>query len=153
MSTYFPTKEHADATRKWRIVDAEGLTLGRLASAGARVLSGKNKATWTPFTDCGDFLIVVNCEKVVLTGRKEELKLYRRHSGYMGGLKEITAGKLRQENPIRMVELAIHGMLPKTRLGRAMCKKLKVHVGPNHPHAAQSPEPLELGLPRAEPKA
>lgn len=150
MSTYFPTKEHADASRRWRVVDATGLTLGRLATAGARVLAGKDKPTWTPFVDCGDFLVVVNCEKVALTGRKEQGKMYRRHTGYLGGLKEISAGHLRKENPVRIVEEAIQGMLPKTRLGRAMARKLKVYAGPAHPHAAQVPEPLELGLPRAD---
>jgi large subunit ribosomal protein L13 len=149
VSTYFPTTESARASRKWVLIDATGLTLGRMATAAARILMGKHRSTWTPFLDAGDFVVIVNCEKAVLTGRKAERKLYRHHTGYPGGLKEVAAGDLRKDNPVRMVELAVCGMLPKTRLGRAMAKKLKVHAGPEHPHAAQQPETLDLGLPRA----
>ena len=150
MSTYFPTTESARSNRKWWLVDATGLTLGRMASEVARLLSGKHKAEWTPYNDTGDHVVIVNAEKVVLTGRKLEQKEYRRHSGYPGGLKEITAGKFLEKDPARMVEIAITGMLPKNKIGRAMAKKLRVVAGPDHPHVAQAPEATDLGLTRAD---
>ncbi|MEM7246875.1 MAG: 50S ribosomal protein L13 [Acidobacteriota bacterium] len=140
MSTHFPTKEAAREQRRWWVIDAEGIPLGRVASAVARLLAGKHKPDWTPFTDTGDHVVVVNCEKIALTGKKLGDKIYRKHSGYPGGLSETPAGDLLVKHPRRVVEKAVKGMLPKTRLGRAMGKKLRVHVGPDHPHAAQAPE-------------
>jgi large subunit ribosomal protein L13 len=142
MTTYVPKK--GEVRHDWRVVDATGLTLGRLATAVATRLRGKHRPTFTPFLDTGDHVIVVNAEKVVLTGRKLETKLYRRHSGYPGGLKEITAAKLQSRHPERLLEAAVRGMLPKNRLGRKLVRKLKVYAGPDHPHAAQKPRPLEL---------
>ena len=150
MSTYFPTTESARNNRKWWLVDATGLTLGRMASEVARILSGKNQTDWTPHTDTGDHVVIVNAEKIVLTGRKLEQKLYRRHTGYPGGLKEIRADKFLQKDPARMVQIAVTGMLPKNRIGRQMAKKLRVVAGPDHPHVAQAPEPTDLGLRRAD---
>lgn len=130
--------------RKWYVVDAEGKTLGRLASQIAAILRGKNKPTFTPHCDCGDFVIVVNAEKIHLSGNKLSDKLYRHHTGYPGGLKEVTAKELLQRRPIRAVELAVKGMLPHNRLGADMYRKLKVYAGPEHPHAAQQPEKLDI---------
>lgn len=144
MPTPFPTTDAARAQRQWWILDATDCTLGRLSTIAARLLSGKNKASFTPFIDTGDFVIVVNCEKAKLTGRKEQDKLYRWHTGYPGGFKERAAEKLRADNPVRLVEEAIRGMLPKTKLGRAMGKKLKVYAGASHPHVAQTPQPVDL---------
>lgn len=149
MSTYFPTPEAATSARKWWLVDATGMTLGRLAAASARLLSGKHKPTWTPFIDTGDHVIVINSEKIVLTGNKLEGKIYRSHSGFPGGLKEVRARHLLEAHPERLVELAIKGMLPKNRIGRQMYRKLRVIVGSEHPHAAQNPEVTDLGLTRA----
>jgi large subunit ribosomal protein L13 len=126
-------------TRRWHVIDEEGQVLGRIATRAARLLQGKHKATYTPFLDTGDHVVIVNAAKVKLTGRKEDQKLYRRHSGYLGGLKEERAGSVRQENPIRLVEQAVRGMLPKTKLADAMYRKLKVYAGKDHPHAAQQP--------------
>jgi large subunit ribosomal protein L13 len=126
------------------MIDAEGQVLGRIATRAARLLMGKHRPTYTPFIDTGDHVIVVNAARVKLTGRKEDLKIYRRHSGYEGGLREERAKDLRQRNPIRIVEEAIRGMLPKTRLGDAMYRKLKVYAGADHPHAAQKPTKLEV---------
>lgn len=126
------------------MLDAEGAVLGRLASQAAKILMGKHKPGYTPFLDTGDHVIVVNADKVRLTGKKESDKVYRRHSGYPGGLKEVSARKMRQVRPVRMVELAISGMLPKTKLGKQMYRKLKVYAGPKHPHQAQKPAPLAL---------
>lgn len=150
--TFFLTKEAAQAGRKWWHIDATGLPLGRLASEAARHLSGKHLPTWAPHVDCGDFVVITNAEKVVLTGGKALGKIYRRHSGQPGGLKEIAAGKLLAEKPERLLELAIKGMLPKTRLGRAMARKLKVHAGPDHPHVAQAPQPLDIGVAPVQPR-
>jgi large subunit ribosomal protein L13 len=150
--TFFPTREAAQAGRKWWLIDATGLPLGRLASEAARRLTGKHLPTWTPHVDVGDFVVITNAAKVVLTGGKALGKLYRRHSGQPGGLKEIAAGKLLAEKPTRVVELAIKGMLPKTRLGRAMVRKLKVHAGPDHPHGAQEPQPVDIGVAPVEPR-
>ncbi len=142
MKTYVP--KLAEISRDWWLVDAQGLTLGRLATEVARRLRGKHKPSFTPFLDTGDHIIVVNAEKVVLTGRKLETKMYRRHSGYPGGLHEISAGKLLDKQPVRLVESAVRGMLPKGSLGRQMARKLKVYVGSTHPHEAQQPQALEL---------
>jgi len=130
--------------RKWFVVDAEGKTLGRLSSQIAAVLRGKHKPTFTTHVDCGDFVIVVNAEKIHFTGNKLKDKMYRHHTGYPGGLKETSAGNMLRKRPIRPVELAIKGMLPHNPLGRQMFRKLKVYAGPEHPHAAQMPEKLEI---------
>lgn len=131
-------------TRRWHVIDAEGQVLGRVATRAARLLQGKHKSTYTPFLDTGDHVVIVNAGKVKLTGRKEQDKVYRRHSGYLGGLKEERAGSLRAKNPIRLVEEAVRGMLPKTKLGDAMYRKLKVYAGKDHPHAAQQPTAYEV---------
>lgn len=130
--------------RKWYVVDAEGQTLGRLASQIAAILRGKNKPTFTPHVDCGDFVIIVNAEKVQVTGKKMSDKVYLRHTGYPGGQKAITFGRLIETRPTRALELAIKGMLPHNKLGAQMYRKLKVYAGPEHPHAAQQPEKLEI---------
>ena len=127
------------------MVDASGQVLGRLASRIASVLRGKHKPTYTPHVDDGDFVIVVNASKVVLTGRKLEQKIYYRHSGYPGALRAVTAGRLLETKPERVLETAVRGMLPKGPLGRQMRRKLKVYAGPDHSHAAQKPRPLEIG--------
>ena len=133
-----------DVSRKWYVVDAENQVLGRLASEVAKVLRGKHKPIYTPHVDTGDYVIVVNADKVVLTGNKWSQKLYRWHTGYPGGFREISAARLHQRRPERLVELAIRGMLPKTKLGRAMFRKLKVYVTGTHPHTAQKPERLDV---------
>jgi large subunit ribosomal protein L13 len=130
--------------RRWHVVDAEGKVLGRVATVAARLLQGKHKAIYTPFLDTGDHVVIVNAARVKLTGRKETQKVYRRHSGYEGGLREDRAKEVRQRTPLRMVEEAVRGMLPKTTLGDAMYRKLKVYAGPKHPHAAQKPSQLEV---------
>jgi large subunit ribosomal protein L13 len=144
MKTEFPSK--GEIQRSWFVIDASGLALGRVASQAAKILMGKHKPIYTPFLDCGDHVIVVNAEKAVLTGKKEEQKIYRRHSGYPGGLKEIPAAKMRAQRPVRMVEEAIRGMLPKTKLGKQMYRKLKVYAGDRHPHAAQKPQAMAVAL-------
>jgi large subunit ribosomal protein L13 len=141
MSTHFPSAKSVE--RVWHVIDAENQALGRVASKVATLLMGKHKPTYTPFLDTGDHVIVVNAAKVRLTGAKEDQKLYRRHSGYPGGLKETSARRMRQIHPDRMVELAIRGMLPKSTLGKHMYKKLKVYAGESHPHEAQKPVALE----------
>ena len=133
-----------EIVRKWYLVDARNKVLGRLASQVTRILRGKHKPHFAPHLDVGDHVIVVNAEKVHLTGRKLTDKVYRWHTGYIGHLREVTAGKLLQTHPERVIEWAVQGMLPKGRLGRAMAKKLKVYRGSEHPHAAQKPEPLSL---------
>ncbi len=133
-----------DIERNWYVVDASGQTLGRLASEVAQIIRGKHKPIYSPSTDVGDYVIVVNAEKIHVTGRKEEQKMYRRHSGYPGGMKEMTLGRMLEEHPTRVIEHAVKGMLPKTKLGRKMIKKLKVYAGSEHPHQAQRPEPLEF---------
>lgn len=130
--------------RKWHIIDADGQVLGRVATRAVRLLQGKHKAGWVPYLDQGDHVIIVNAARVKLTGRKEEQKLYRYHSGYEGGLREERAKIVRQKDPIRLVEEAIRGMLPKTKLGSAMYRKLKVYRAGDHPHAAQKPQTLEV---------
>lgn len=132
------------AGRDWHVIDASGRVLGRVATEAARLLQGKHKPTWTPFLDKGDHVVVVNAAKVKLTGRKEDQKIYRQHSGYEGGLREERARIVRARRPTRLVEDAVRGMLPKTKLGNAMCRKLKVYAGADHPHAAQKPRSLEV---------
>lgn len=134
----------SEIERSWWVVDAENRVLGRLASEVARILRGKHKPTFSPHLDVGDYVVVVNAEKVRLTGNKEETKRYFRHSGFMGGEKLIPFKRMRERHPERIVERAVKGMLPKNTLGRKMAKKLRVYAGPEHPHEAQSPEPLEL---------
>jgi large subunit ribosomal protein L13 len=129
--------------RKWYLVDAEGKVLGRLATQVATILRGKHKPTFAPHLDVGDHVVVVNAEKVHLTGRKLTAKTYRWHTGYIGGLREVSAQKMLRTHPERVIEWAVQGMLPKGRLGRAMVRKLKVYRGPEHPHASQQPEPLK----------
>jgi large subunit ribosomal protein L13 len=129
---------------RWHVIDAEGRVLGRIATAASRLLQGKHKAQYTPFLDTGDHVVVVNAGKVKLTGNKEDQKIYRQHSGYEGGLREQRARIVRQRHPERLVEEAVRGMLPKTKLGEAMYRKLKVYAGPDHPHAAQKPTRIEV---------
>lgn len=138
--TVLPTIDNLD--HKWYVIDAEGQRLGRLATEVATILRGKNKPTFTPHMDTGDFVIIINAEKVEVTGRKREQKLYRRHSGRPGGMKEETFEKLQVRLPERIIESAVRGMLPKNSLGRKLFTKLKVYAGPSHPHAAQQPETL-----------
>ncbi len=142
MKSFIPDKR--DIKKKWHVIDAEGKVLGRLATRAARLLTGKDKPIYTPFLDTGDFVIIINAEKVKLTGNKLTEKLYRRHTGYPGGLRETTAGALLAKDPGKLVREAVIGMLPKTKLGRAMRKKLKIYRGPKHPHQAQQPVPLAL---------
>ena len=144
MSTYFPSGKGLEQHRDWHVVDASGLTVGRLASEVARRLMGKHKPTYTPFLDTGDHVIVINAAKVIFKGNKTEDKIYRHHTGWPGGLKEVKAKDMLANKPERLVELAIKGMLPKTKLGRAMSGKLKVYAGAEHPHGAQKPAPLNL---------
>ena len=133
-----------DVERSWWVVDANGITLGRLATEIARRLRGKHKPEYTPHVDTGDYVVVVNAEKIGLTGDKENKKIYWRHTGYPGGIKGISAGKLRETHPERMIEKAVKGMLPRNPLGRAMYRKLKVYAGTDHPHGGQAPKELEI---------
>jgi large subunit ribosomal protein L13 len=135
--TYSP--KLSEIQRNWVVIDAADLPLGRLSTQVASILTGKNKPTYTPHLDVGDFVVVINAEKTVLTGRKEDQKIYHRHSGYPGGLKSETARKLRARKPAKLIENAVWGMLPKNSLGRRQLRKLKVYAGPDHPHAAQQP--------------
>ena len=139
--TYIPDVEKIE--RKWYVVDAEGQVLGRLASRIARILMGKHKSIYTPFMDVGDFVIVVNAEKVKVTGKKKDQKLYRWHTGYPGGFKSETLGSLLSRRPEEVIRRAVWGMLPHNRLGRKMIRKLKIYAGPSHPHQAQNPIPLK----------
>jgi len=134
----------AEVERSWYVVDAEGQTLGRLATRVATVLRGKHKPSYSPSVDAGDYVIVVNAEKIRVTGRRMDQKVYYRHSGYMGGLTEITLRQQLERYPERVLGDAVRGMLPKNALGRKMLRKLKVYAGPKHPHQAQQPEPMEL---------
>lgn len=134
----------AEIERKWYVVDADGKNLGRMASQIAAVLRGKNKPIYTPHVDCGDYVIVINAEKVAVTGKKRKEKIYKRHSGYPGGLKETTFEEMMKKHPTEAVRHAVKGMMPKGRLGRQMYKKLKVYAGPEHEHAAQKPEVLDI---------
>ena len=142
MSTYVPRPSTIE--RQWHVIDAGQQVLGRVATVAARLLQGKHKPQYAPFLDTGDFVIITNAQQVKLTGAKEEQKLYRRHSGYPGGLREERAKTLRQRIPTRLVETAVRGMLPKTKLGKQMYRKLKVYAGSEHPHAAQQPMQLEV---------
>ena len=143
MRTYFP--KQGDIVPRWFVIDAEGKVLGRLSTTIANIISGKAKPTYTPFLDTGDHVIVINAEKIVLSGKKETDKIYRHHSSYPGGLKSKEARFVRAEKPESMIEEAVWGMLPKNKIGRKMLKKLKVYRGTDHPHAAQQPEKFELG--------
>ena len=142
MSTFLQKKENVE--RKWYVIDAEGISLGRVASKAASVLRGKHKPTYTPSVDCGDYVIIVNADKVKLTGNKLDDKMYYNHSMYPGGLRERTAREMREKYPVEMLERAIKGMLPHNRLGRAMGKKLFVYENETHPHAAQKPVQIEI---------
>jgi len=133
-----------DARRKWLLVDADGQTLGRLSTFVATVLMGKHRPTYTPFIDTGDFVVVINAEKVRLTGKKLENKMYRWHTGFPGGLKEVPAGRMLKSHPERLIEWSVKGMLPKGSLGRRLGTKLKAYRGADHPHAAQKPEKVEV---------
>ena len=140
-----PIPSQGQIVRQWHVMDADGQVLGRIASQAALILMGKHKPTYTTFLDTGDHVIVINAEKVRLTGRKDQQKLYRRHSGYPGGLTEVGAVKMRATRPTKMIEQAIAGMLPKTKLGKQMYRKLKVYAGDKHPHQAQQPAGLSIG--------
>src|SRR3954454_21505695 len=142
MRTFVASAKSADS--RWHVIDANGQVLGRVATLAARLLLGKHKAVYTPFIDTGDHVVIVNAAKVKLTGRKEDQKISRQHSGYEGGLREERARIVRQRRPQRLVEEAVHGMLPKTKMGQAMYRKLKVYAGPDHPHTAQKPMKLEV---------
>jgi large subunit ribosomal protein L13 len=146
--TYSP--KPGDINRVWHVVDATDLPLGRLASQVATILRGKHKPTYAPHMDGGDFVIVVNAEKVAVTSNKSQTKIYYRHSGYPGGIKAETFENLRERRPEAIIERAVTGMLPKNKLGRQMARKLKVYAGPNHPHVAQGPQPLELDIRKVE---
>jgi large subunit ribosomal protein L13 len=134
----------AQVERKWHFIDAEGQTLGRLATEIARVLRGKTKPQYTPHVDTGDFVVVVNAEKVVVTGKKAEQKVYRRHTGHPGGLKETSYEVMMERKPTEILRKAVKGMMPRTRLGRQQFRKLKIYAGPEHPHEAQNPQPYEV---------
>ena len=143
MNKTYVTKP-AEIVRSWHVVDAEGQTLGRMASEIAKILRGKHKPIFSPGVDCGDYVIVINAEKIHVTGRRLDQKMYYRHSGYMGGLTEISLRDQLKRYPNRVIESAVRGMLPRSKLGRKMIKKLKVYAGDEHPHEAQQPVPLEL---------
>lgn len=142
MKTYVTKPE--EVQREWYVVDATGKTLGRLATGIARILRGKHKPNYSPMIDVGDYVIVINAEKIRVTGRKLTEKFYYRHSGYPGGFKQFSLRDMLARHPTRVIEYAVRGMLPKNALGRRMFKKLKVYAGPDHPHQAQNPKPLEL---------
>lgn len=144
MSTYFPSGKTLAENRKWFVVDAKGKTVGRLATEVARILSGKNNPQWTPFMDLGDHVIVINARHAIFTGSKNDQKMYRHHTLYPGGLREISVKDQFEKHPERVIESAVKGMLPKTKLGKAMAKKLKVYADADHSHTAQKPENLEL---------
>ena len=144
MSTYFPSGKGLAENRKWYVVDASGKTVGRLATEVARMISGKNNPAWTPFLDMGDHVVVINARKAIFTGSKNDQKLYRRHTLYPGGLRETTVKEMFEKKPEKVIELAVKGMLPKTKLGKAMVKKLKVYADGDHRHSAQKPEAIEI---------
>ena len=144
MSTYFPSAKGLAESRKWFVVDASGKTVGRLATEVARMISGKNNPAWTPFMDMGDHVVVINARKAIFTGAKSDQKLYRRHTLYPGGLRETTVKEMFEKKPEKVIELAVKGMLPKSKLGRAMVKKLKVYADGDHRHSAQKPEVIEI---------
>ena len=133
-----------EVERRWHLIDAEGKTLGRLASEIARLLRGKNRPQYTPHVDVGDFVVVVNAEKIAVTGKKAEQKIYRRYTGYPGGLRELSYEDMAERKPTEILRKAVYGMMPKTRLGRQQLRKLKIYAGPEHPHAAQNPQPYEV---------
>ena len=139
-----PMVKEGAIEKKWHLVDAKGRTLGRLASRVAMILRGKNKPTFTPHVDTGDFVVIINADKIALTGKKWKEKLYIHHSGYPGGLKSFSAERIREKKPERLITMAVQGMLPKTKLGKKMLKKLKIYSGDTHPHQAQNPETLAL---------
>lgn len=142
MRTFVASAKSADS--RWHVIDANGQVLGRVATLASRLLQGKHKATYTPFIDTGDHVVIVNVAQVKLTGRKEDQKIYRRHSGFEGGLREERAVDVRKRQPTRLMEEAVRGMLPKTKMGDAMYRKLKVYAGPDHPHIAQQPKSIEV---------
>jgi large subunit ribosomal protein L13 len=142
MRTFVASAKSADS--RWHVIDANGQVLGRVATLASRLLQGKHKATYTPFIDTGDHVVIINAAQVKLTGRKEDQKIYRRHSGYEGGLREERAVDVRKRRPTRLMEEAVRGMLPKTKMGDAMYRKLKVYAGPDHPHSAQQPTSIEV---------
>lgn len=142
MPTYSP--KPGEITRAWHVIDATDVVLGRLATHAATLLRGKHKPTYAPHMDTGDFVVIVNAEKIAVSGTKRDNKFVYRHSGFPGGLKQRSVGEMIEKHPDRLVEKAIQGMLPKNKLGRAMSKKLKVYAGPAHPHAAQKPAPFEI---------
>ena len=142
MRTFIASAKSADS--RWHVIDANGQVLGRVATLAAKLLQGKHKAIYTPFIDTGDHVVVVNAAQVKLTGRKENQKVYRYHSGFEGGLREERATVVRKRQPARLVEEAVRGMLPKTKMGEAMYRKLKVYAGPDHPHTAQQPQKIEV---------
>ncbi len=144
MSTYFPSGKGLADNRKWFVVDAKGKTVGRLATEVARILSGKNNPSWTPFLDMGDHVVVINARHAVFKGSKNDQKMYRYHTLYPGGLKETSVKDMFIKKPEQIIELAVKGMLPKTKLGKAMAKKLKVYADGDHRHAAQKPEIIEI---------
>jgi large subunit ribosomal protein L13 len=144
MSTYFPSGKGLAENRKWLVVDARGKTVGRLATEVARILSGKNNPAWTPFMDMGDHCVVINARHAKFTGAKNDQKIYYRHTLYPGGLRETTVKEMFEKKPEKVLELAIRGMLPKTKLGKAMAKKLKVYADAEHRHTAQKPEMIEI---------
>lgn len=144
MSTYFPSGKGLAENRKWYVVDASGKTVGRLATEVARMISGKNNPAWTPFMDMGDHVVVINARKAVFTGSKNDQKLYRHHTLYPGGLREKSVKEMFETKPEKIIELAVKGMLPKSKLGRAMAKKLKVYADADHRHSAQKPEAVEI---------
>jgi len=144
MGSFVASEKEAAASDRWFVIDADRQVLGRIATAAARLLQGKHKPIYTPFIDTGDHVVIVNAATVKLTGRKEDQKIYRQHSGYEGGLREERARIVRQRHPERLIEEAVRGMLPKTTLGEAMYRKLKVYAGPDHPHAPQKPSKIEV---------
>lgn len=144
MSTYFPSGKNLADNRKWFVVDANGKTVGRLATEVARILTGKNNPAYTPFLDMGDNVIIINARHAVFKGSKNDQKMYRRHTQYPGGLRETSVKEMFEKHPERVMELAVTRMLPKTKLGRAMAKKLKVYADADHPHTAQKPETIEI---------
>jgi large subunit ribosomal protein L13 len=142
MRTFVASAKGADS--RWHVIDANGQVLGRVATLASRLLQGKHKAVYTPFIDTGDHVVIINAAQVRLTGRKDNQKIYRRHSGFEGGLREERAVDVRKRQPNRLMEEAVRGMLPKTKMGDAMYRKLKVYAGPDHPHAAQQPKSIEV---------
>jgi len=144
MSTYFPSGKGLADSRKWYVVDAKGKTVGRLATEVARVISGKNNPAWTPFLDMGDHCVVINARHAIFKGSKNDQKLYRRHTQFPGGLREVSVKDMFEKHPERVIELAVKGMLPKTKLGKAMAKKLRVYADADHRHKAQKPEAITI---------